>query len=118
MSDLILYSVLTFFSVYGFISFSFFIVDFFYELKYLKDKELYIMMIVKNEACKIESVLKSLLFKVFKNDVGIASQKVILADCDSTDGTLNILKKIAENEKSLIVLKKGEIENFFDKIQG
>ena len=116
MSDLILYSVLTFFSIYGFISFFFFLIDFFLEIKYLKDKELYIMINVKNEACKIDSILKSLLFKLFKNDIGIASQKILAVDSGSDDGTFSLLKKIEKNENSVLVLKKAEMEKFLDKI--
>ena len=116
MKDLILYSVITFFSIYGFISFWFFIIDFFFEIKYLKNKDFYIFINVKNEACKIESMVKGLLFKVFKNDIGIANQKIIILDSGSTDGTFDMLSLISETEKSVLVFKKEEMINFLNKI--
>ena len=116
MGNLILYSVLTFFSIYGFLSCIFFFIDFFYEMKYLKNKDIYIFIKVKNEACKIEGMLRGLMFKVFKNDVGITNQKIIVLDSGSVDGTFSLLEKLSENENSILVFKKEEMASFIEKI--
>ena len=115
MKDIVLYSILTFFSIYGFLAFLFFIIDFYFEIKYLKERDFYIFIKVKNEACKIEGILNSLLFKVFKNDIGIAGLKIIICDAGSDDGTYNILKSISEKEASVLITKKEELGFFIDK---
>ena len=116
MRSLILYSVLTFFSIYGFLSFLFFIIDFIFEIRYLKNRSFYILLKVKDEVCKIESMVNGLLFKLWKNDIGIANQRIIIVDSGSNDDTLTLLDGISENESSILVFKKEEMLNFLEKI--
>ena len=72
-------------------------------------------MKVKDEICKIEGMVSSLLFKLFKNDIGIANQKIIILDSGSNDGTFDLLKSISQNENSVLVLKNEELSDFMQE---
>lgn len=108
MSDIIFYALAVFFCGFGMISFSMYIIDFFYETKYLKNKEIYTFFLAKNEACSVENTTRGLLFKMRKADSGICNHKIFVVDDDSEDGTYNILKKISDCEKSISVIKNNE----------
>ena len=114
MRDLLFYSMLTFFSIYGFLSFAFFIADFIFESFFLKDRKIYMLVAVKNEVCKIENITRGLLFKIFKNDVGISEQRLIVLDLGSDDGTLDTLKKLSNNESGFSVYQKEELMKKLD----
>lgn len=114
MGDMAFYVVAVFFCGFGMISFFMCIIDFFYETKYLKNKEIYTFFVSKNEASFIENITRGLIFKMRKSDCGICNHKIFVVDDDSNDGTYEILKKIADEEKSITVIKNNEsVKNFF-----
>lgn len=108
MSDIIFYGITVFFCGFGMISFFMYLIDFFYETKYLKNKEIYTFFLTKNEVCTAENITRGLLFKMRKADSGICDHKIFAVDDNSTDGTYEILQKISENEKSISVIKNNE----------
>lgn len=116
MKDVLFYSLVTFFSVYGIFSFFFFIADFFLDNKYLKEKTIYTIFSVKNEVCRIENIVRSMLFKIYKNDIGMSDQKIIIVDLGSDDGTYQILKKLQKDEKLVLVYKREEIAEILEKL--
>lgn len=108
MSNIIFYALTVFFTGFGMISFFMYVIDFFYETKYLKNKKIYTFFVAKNEACAIENITRGIIFKMRKADSGICDHKIFVVDDNSTDGTYNILKKISEREKSIDVIKNDD----------
>ena len=109
MGELIFWGLLTFFSAYGVFSFFFFLSDFWTEKKYLKDKCLYSVLLVKDEVCRAEQMVKALLFKAFKNDTGLCKRKIIVGDRGSSDATYQTLSALFEAERNVLVFKQDEI---------
>ena len=116
MQAILFYALITFFSVYGIFSFIFFIADFYFDNKYLKDVTMYTGFAVKNEACKIESIVKAMLFKLYKNDVGISDQRLVVIDLDSDDGTYESLKRLSKSEKPVFVYRREEIPKILENL--
>lgn len=114
MGELFFYGLVTFFSAYGVFSFFFFLSDFISEKKYLKDKCLYSVLFVKDEACRIEQMVKTLIFKVFKNDTGLCDRKVIVVDQGSLDATYQTLSALFKDERNVLVFKR---EDFLEKLE-
>ncbi len=114
MGELFFYGCLTFFSAYGIFSLLFFLKDFFLEKKHLKGKCLYSLLLVKNEACRAEDMVKTLLFKAFKNDTGLCDRKIIVVDTGSRDTTYETLYKLFEKESDVLVLRQ---EEFLKKLE-
>lgn len=116
MQAILFYSLITFFSVYGIFSFLFFIIDFYFDNRYLRDTTVYTGFTVNNQACKIENIVKAMLFKLYKNDVGISDQKLIIVDLDSDDGTYECLKRLSKSEKLILVYKREEIPKIMEDL--
>ncbi|MBQ7950695.1 MAG: hypothetical protein IJ278_03135 [Clostridia bacterium] len=114
MGALFFYGLLTFFSAYGVFSFFYFLSDFLSEKKHLQNKCLYSVLFVKDEACRAEQMVKSLLFKVFKNDTGLCERKVIVVDQGSSDATYDTLSAIFEKERNVLVFHRDE---FCEKLE-
>ena len=109
MADIIFYSIAIFFSSFGIISFCMFAIDFFYESRYLKNKEVYTVFVAKNEICSIENIARAIAFKAQKNCSGVCDSKIIAIDDGSCDGTYGILKRMEKSEKKICVLRKKDI---------
>lgn len=114
MLDVIFYSIAIFFSSFGIISFFMFAIDFFYETKYLKNKDIYTVFIAKNEICSIENVARAITFKAQKSCSGVCDSKIIVIDDESNDGTYGILKRMEKSEKKIRVLRKKDIIKLLD----
>ncbi len=115
MGDIIIYSIAIFFSSFGIISFFIFVIDFFYETKYLRNKDIYTVFMTKNEVCSIENVARAIVFKTQKNCSGMCNHKIIAVDEDSSDGTYGILKKMEICEKKIVVIRKKDMEKMMKK---
>jgi hypothetical protein len=116
MQAVIFYALITFFSIYGIFAFILFITDFFFDNKYLKEKTIYTIFCVKNEICKIENIVKTIIFKAYKNDVGLLDQRIIIIDLGSNDGTYELLKKLEKSEKTILVYKIEEIPKLLENL--
>jgi len=116
MGNIIFYTLAVFFSSFGIISFFIFITDFFYETKYLKDKDIYTVFVSKNEICTIENVARAIIFKTQKLCSGMCNHNIIAIDENSTDGTYGILKRIEICEGKIVVLRKKDMEKNLKKI--
>ncbi len=110
MGDILFYGFAIFFFSFGIISFLIFLADFFYETKYLKNKDIYTVFIAKNEVCTIENVARAIVFKTQQLCSGMCNHKVIAIDKNSDDGTYGILKRMEKCEQKLVVLKWCDIE--------
>lgn len=116
VGELLLYAFLTFFSAYGVFSLMFFLIDFIRERKYLRGKTLYTMVVVKNEACNVENIVKSLQFKVFKNDVGLCNHRIFVVDNASSDGTFYLAEKLFGKENDIKIIKMDKLSEKLEKI--
>lgn len=116
MGELLLYAFMTFFSAYGVFSLMFFLIDFFREQTYLRGKTLYTMMVVKDEACKIENMVKALQFKVFKNDVGLCHHRILVVDRSSADGTFLLAEKLFAKENDVKIIKMEELSEKLENL--
>ena len=76
---------------------------------------IYIIIGVKNQEKQIEGVLRSILFKIMygKED---EIKKVILADLDSTDKTMQKLKTLNKEDESIKVATWKECKDIMDLI--
>ena len=108
MSDIIFYALSVFFMGFGMISFAMYIIDFFYETKYLKDKKLYTFFFTKNEVCTVENVARAVIFKINKANSGVCDHEIFAVDDNSDDGTYTILKKMSENEKKFKIVENSD----------
>ena len=115
MGDIVFYSLAIFFSSFGIISFCIFITDFFYETKYLKDKDIYTVFFSKDEICTIENIARAIIFKTHKICSGMCNHRVIAIDKHSTDGTYGILKRMEKCEGKIVVLREKDMENLIKK---
>ncbi len=115
MGDIVFYSLAVFFSTFGIISFCIFITDFFYETKYLKDKDIYTVFFSKDEVCAIENIARAVVFKTQKICSGMCNHRVIAIDENSTDGTYGILKRMEKCEGKIVVLRKKDMEKLLKK---
>ena len=105
MGDVLFYGIAIFFFGFGIISFCMFLIDFLYETKYLKDKDIYTVFIAGNEVGEIENIARAIVFKTQKNCSGMCNHKIIAIDSGSNDGTYGILKKMEVSEKKISVLR-------------
>ena len=114
LSEFIFFTIVSFFSVYGFVQVIIYILDFIYDTRILKDKVIYTVVAVKNEENRVEAIAKAMLLKALKNDSGVADNKVVIVDIGSTDNTPEILKLIEEDKKGILVMDK---EMFSDELK-
>ncbi len=109
MGELIFYTCLIFFSAYGVFSLLFFLTDFFYEKQYLKGKTLCTLLYVKDDICAAENMVKSLLFKDFKNDTGLCDRKIFVVSDTECDATYRALCFAFCEEPQVAVVKPSQL---------
>lgn len=114
MCDGFLYACLLFFSTYGIFSLAFFLRDFFLEKKYLQGKCIYTLLPVGEEDVYPEEMVRTLLFKNYKNDVGICGCKIIAVTDGEDDCNFKRIKKIFEGETEVLVCKREEVLNYLE----
>ncbi len=81
----------------------------------LREDGIYIIIATKNQANKIEGLLRSILFKIMygkENEI----KKVILTDLSSKDDTLKKLKKFKEENKYVMVSTWRKCKDIIDMI--
>ena len=103
------YTIISFFAVYGLVQFIFYVWDFSYDLNILRDKVIYTIVGVKNEEDRIEAIARALMWKALKNDTGIADRRLIILDFDSTDKTKEIAKRIAREDGGIKIMERKEL---------
>ena len=86
-----------------------------YETKYLKNKKIYTVVEVKNEACYMENVVKAVISKVEKSYFGTYDHNIVFVDNNSNDGTYSVLKSIEKNEGEIKAFKWEEIIKKLEK---
>ena len=109
MGSILLYSWVVFFLSFGIISFLRFLVDFTYETKFLRNKTLYTVVEMENEACASENIVRAVKFKVEKSCSGVCDSKIIFIDTGSSDATFATLKQLEKSEGGITALKGEEI---------
>lgn len=109
MGSILIYALIVFFISFGIISFFNFIVDFIYETKFLRNKTLYTVVGMENEACASENIVRAVKFKVEKSFSGVCDNKIIFIDKGSHDTTFETLKHIEGHNGGIMVLKSEEI---------
>ena len=80
-----------------------------------KSDGIYLIIAVKNQEEKIEYFLRSLIFKIVYGKEEIL-KNIIVADLKSTDGTKEIVKKMAEENEIIQVLNWKECKEIIDNI--
>lgn len=80
-----------------------------------KSDGIYLIIAVKNQEEKIEYFLRSLIFKIVCGKEEIL-KNIIVADLKSTDGTKEIVKKMAEENEIIQVLNWKECKEIIDNI--
>lgn len=81
----------------------------------LREDGIYIIIATKNQANKIEGLLRSILFKIMygkENEI----KKVILTDLSSKDDTLKKLKKFKEENEYVMVSTWRKCKDIIDMI--
>lgn len=109
MGNILLYSAIVFFLSFGIISFVNFLIDFVYETKYLKNKTIYTIVPMENEACSAENVVRAVKFKVEKSCSGVCDSRIIFVDLKSFDATYPTLKSFEKSEGGITAVKSEEI---------
>lgn len=115
LKEYLLYTFISFFAVYGFIQIVIYTYDFFLDCKRLKNKVIYTVVALKDEEENAEMIARAMLLKTFKNDSGIADNKLIMVDMESEDNTKAILKRMEMEGKGLIVMDKEELIKEIEK---
>ena len=109
MGSVLIYSLIVFFISFGIISFFNFALDFIYETKFLRNKTLYTVIEMQNEACLSENIVRAVKFKVEKSFSGVCDNKIIFIDTGSKDATFETLKRLEGHNGGITVLKSEEI---------
>lgn len=114
MIDFILNALVYILAIYGFIE----IVKTVYQIMEsmnLNEDGIYIIIGVKNGEKHIEGILRSILFKImYGKEENI--KKVILADLDSTDKTMQKLKKFSKENDYIKVTTWQKCKDIMDMI--
>ena len=109
MGSVLIYAFIVFFISFGIISFFNFMVDFIYETKFLRNKTLYTVVEMQNEACASENIVRAVKFKVEKSFSGVCDNKIIFVDKGSKDATFETLKHIESHNGGIMAIKSEEI---------
>ena len=114
MVDFILDALVYVLAIYGFIEIVKKII-YIMEFTNLNEDGIYIIIGVKNQEDNVDSVVRSVLFKVMygKEDV---VKKVILADLDSTDKTMIKLKSFRKENEFVQVASWKECKDVIDLV--
>ncbi len=82
----------------------------------LKSDGIYIIVAVKNQENKIEGFLRNFLFRIiYGKEENV--KDIIIADLDSTDETIDILKKLANDYEGLKVTNWRECKEVIESIK-
>lgn len=111
----VFYFLLSFFSVYGLISFILYFRTLFSDMGIMKGKTVFNVVALKNEEEKAEGILKSLLFKAIASDSGISDTRVIAVDLGSTDNTAQIVKKMEKSYPGISLMNINELSENIEK---
>lgn len=115
LSDFLAGVFLSFFAIYGLVQTLMNIFTYIGERKILKDKKIYTLAFVRNDADRVEGIADMLLLKVLKDDNGAYDNKVGIVDLGSTDSTSEILRILKRDKPHLNIYTK---EEFLDEIVG
>lgn len=81
----------------------------------LKSDGIYVIVATKNQENKIEVFLRTLLFKLICGKEDFVKD-VIVADLDSTDNTMEILKKLSKDYDCIKVTNWRECKEVIDNV--
>lgn len=82
----------------------------------LKSEGIYVIIAVKNQENKIEGFLRNFLFRIiYGKEESI--KDIIIADLDSTDETVQILNKLANDYEGLKVTNWRECKEVIESIK-
>ena len=81
----------------------------------MKEKENYIMLLVKNEEDSIEGVIRKIILKI-KSDKIQDVKKIIIIDLGSKDKTNEILKMLELDYDIIKIVDFNEYEKFYKKV--
>lgn len=76
---------------------------------------IYFIIATKNQECKIEGFMRSLIFRILYGKEDIIKQ-IIIADLDSNDSTLNILTKLQNDYPFLKISSWKDCKDIIDNI--
>ena len=113
MREAFFYGCMLFFSAYGIFSFVFFLRDFLGEKKYLRGKCIYTLLLVEEEDLYPEEMVKTLIFKNYKNDTGICEHKILVIPKETSGCNAKRIRKIFEKETEVMVCDKEDVPNSF-----
>lgn len=95
MSDILLKTLITFFSIYGFVEF---VKEFFCYLSSNKAyNDIVIVVKVKNAEDTLEATIRSLVWKSLAYTRGNHMPQILIVDLDSQDSTAEIAKRLCKD---------------------
>lgn len=109
------YFLLSFFSVYGLISFLLYFRGLFSDMGIMKGKTVFNVVALKNEEEKAEGIIKSLLFKAMASDSGVSDTRVIAVDLGSSDNTAEIIKRMEKTYPGITLMNISELSENIEK---
>jgi len=116
MLDVILQSVICFLAVYGLIQMGFNIYDAFMDMRHDKQKNMYIIITVKNQQDTIERIVRYLVWKNLNNEYGGILPNILIVDMGSTDDTPEILSRLHREYNFIQVTDRQNYIKFMEKI--
>lgn len=115
MREAFFYGVMLFCSAYGIFSLVFFLRDFFGEKKYLRGKCVYTLLLLGEEDCYPEEMVRALLFQNYKNDTGICERKIIVVTEDENSCNYRRIKRIFKGEREVFLCNRESLPALFAK---
>ena len=115
MREAFFYGVMLFCSAYGIFSLVFFLRDFFGEKKYLRGKCIYTLLVLDEEDCCPEEMVRALLFQNYKNDTGICERKIIVTTKDENSCNYRRIARIFEDNREVFVCNREYLSDYLEK---
>ncbi len=115
MRETFFYGVMLFCSAYGIFSLIFFLRAFFGEKKYLRGKCVYTLLLLKDEDCCPEEMVRALLFQNYKNDTGICDRKIIVVTDDKSSCNARKITRFFEDEREVLVCNRDSLVSCLEK---
>lgn len=115
MTEFIVTSIIWILAIYGLIEILKVIVRATFKINFKTDG-IYIIIATKNQEEKVEGVLRSFLFRILYGKEEYIS-KIIVADLDSTDNTLQILEKFQQNHPEINVCDWKTCKEIIEKVK-
>lgn len=82
----------------------------------LQDEGIYLIIACKNQGNKIEAYMRSVLFRlVYGKEEYI--KDILVADLNSNDETLDILKRLQEDNKTMKIINWKKCKEIIDNIE-